>query len=72
MLNLRINNSIYLLLTYQFDCLLWTQRQWFFTHEHNRQKQLDHVILYSRDPYRRKDYTFYSKFYRLLYSRAQD
>ncbi|CAF4622398.1 unnamed protein product, partial [Rotaria sp. Silwood2] len=66
------NDLIYLLLIYQFDSSFWTQRQWFFTHRHNREKKLDSVIIHSINPYRRKDYKFYSEFYSQFYSRNQE
>ncbi|CAF1183921.1 unnamed protein product, partial [Rotaria sordida] len=82
MLNLRIfdiyyrnivqrNDFIYIPLIYQFDSSFWTQRQWFFARAHYENNFSNYVILYSRNPYRRKDYIFVDEYYPLYYLRTQ-
>jgi len=36
----------------QFNSSFWMERQWFFTHQHNWQKNLNSGLFYSTDPYR--------------------
>ncbi|CAF3099742.1 unnamed protein product [Rotaria socialis] len=66
------DDLIYLLSIYQFDSSFWTQRKWFITHKHNTEIKLDRLILYSTNPYRREDYTFYSDFYPQLHLHSQE
>ncbi|UJR17676.1 hypothetical protein I4U23_004573 [Adineta vaga] len=40
----------------QFSTLFWTERKWFFTHEHNYSGRSNQGLFYSIEPYRRKDY----------------
>ncbi|CAF1414823.1 unnamed protein product [Rotaria sordida] len=43
----------------QFNSSFWISKQWFFTHQHDWQENLNKGILYSTNPYRSKDYKFY-------------
>ncbi|CAF2233828.1 unnamed protein product [Rotaria magnacalcarata] len=43
----------------QFNSSFWMEKNWFFTHQHDRKKQSTSGILYSTAPYRRKDYSYY-------------
>ncbi|CAF1520734.1 unnamed protein product, partial [Rotaria sp. Silwood1] len=43
----------------QFNSSFWTERKWFFTHQHTSHKTLDCGIFYSIEPYRRKEYIYY-------------
>ncbi|CAF3709690.1 unnamed protein product [Rotaria socialis] len=43
----------------QFNSSFWTEKKWFFTHQHDQKKQSTSGILYSTAPYRRKDYSYY-------------
>ncbi|CAF3610681.1 unnamed protein product [Rotaria sp. Silwood1] len=44
----------------QFSSSFWTEKKWFFTHEHDWKSTMDRGVFYSTIPYRRKDYTYYS------------
>jgi hypothetical protein len=41
----------------QFNSSFWMDKQWFFTHQHGWQEDLNHGMLYSTNPYR-YNYTF--------------
>ncbi|CAF2780093.1 unnamed protein product [Rotaria sp. Silwood2] len=43
----------------QLNSSFWSEKQWFLIHQHNWQEKADGGIFYSKDSYRRKDYTFY-------------
>ncbi|UJR07567.1 hypothetical protein I4U23_011854 [Adineta vaga] len=43
----------------QFNSPFWTNKRWFFTHQHDDHEDLNNGIFYSINPYRSKDFTFY-------------
>ncbi|CAF1440645.1 unnamed protein product [Rotaria sp. Silwood1] len=44
----------------QFNSPFWSERQWFFAHQHYSQGRQRDSIFYSIQPYRRKKYTLYN------------
>ncbi|CAF4187660.1 unnamed protein product [Rotaria sp. Silwood2] len=66
------NQMIYNDVIKQFSSLFWSERKWFFAYDFYRQEYRDHVIFYSTDPYRRKQYTLYKSLDKKIYSRHQE
>ncbi|CAF1427167.1 unnamed protein product [Adineta steineri] len=44
----------------QFNSSFWSQRGWFFAHQHSHAEMFPRTIFYSTRPYRRKYYTIYT------------
>ncbi|CAF3154433.1 unnamed protein product [Rotaria sp. Silwood2] len=66
------NQMIYNDVIKQFSSSFWSERKWFFAYDFYRQEYRDHVIFYSTDPYRRKQYTLYKSLDKKIYSRHQE
>ncbi|CAF2994053.1 unnamed protein product, partial [Rotaria sp. Silwood2] len=57
-----IDQFLYLCLSGQFESKFWTEKQWFFEHQHDYHESSNNGIFFSTNPYRRKDHTFYWQF----------
>ncbi|CAF4771071.1 unnamed protein product [Rotaria sp. Silwood1] len=66
------NQLIYDDVIKQFSSLFWSERKWFFAYHFYRKEYRDHVIFYSTDPYRRKQYTLYKPLDKKICPRHQE
>ncbi|CAF4392067.1 unnamed protein product, partial [Rotaria sp. Silwood2] len=55
------NNLTYHDVINRFNLPFWLEKEWYFAHQHDWPHSLNSGIFYSTNPYRRKDYTIFSK-----------